>query len=79
MKILRGWRDLADQDKGACVAFGAFGAFTLAGLDDLRARDTSAHQAFPLDLTADLGIKLDTHIGIFTVSVGNLLGRIPAF
>jgi riboflavin kinase/FMN adenylyltransferase len=24
MKILRGWRDLADQDKGACVAFGAF-------------------------------------------------------
>ncbi len=58
-------------------AFAAFGAFTLAGLEDLRARDVPAREAFPLDLTADLGIKLDTHIGIFTVSIANGLGRIP--
>jgi outer membrane protein insertion porin family len=58
-------------------AFAAFGAFALAGLPDLRVRDIPALEALPLDLTADLGIKLDTHIGIFTVSIANGLGRIP--
>jgi hypothetical protein len=28
-------------------------------------------------LTADLGIRLDTYIGIFTLSVANAIGRIP--
>ncbi len=57
-------------------AFAAFGAFALAGLDDLRTRDGPALQSVPLDLTADLGVKLDTYIGIFTVSIANGLGRI---
>jgi outer membrane protein insertion porin family len=57
-------------------AFAAFGSFALAGLDDLRTRDTNRLEAMPLDLTADLGVKLDTYIGIFTVSIANGLGRI---
>jgi outer membrane protein insertion porin family len=57
-------------------AFAAFGAFMLAGLDDLRTRDTSALRALPLDLTADLGMRLDTYVGIFTLSIANGLGRI---
>jgi outer membrane protein insertion porin family len=57
-------------------AFAAFGAFALAGLEDLRSRDAPALESMPLDLTADLGVKLDTYIGIFTVSVANVLGRI---
>jgi outer membrane protein assembly factor BamA len=58
-------------------AFAAFGAFGLASLDDLRARDTSRSRAVPIDLTADLGLRLDTYIGIFILSVANALGRVP--
>jgi len=29
------------------------------------------------DLTADLGLRLDTYVGIFTLSIANGLGRIP--
>jgi hypothetical protein len=49
----------------------------MANLDDLRVRDVSPGQAIPVDLTADLGLRLDTYVGIFTVSVANALGRIP--
>jgi outer membrane protein insertion porin family len=58
-------------------AFAAFGAFALASLDDLRVRDTGPGPAIPADLTADLGLRLDTYVGIFTLSVANALGRIP--
>jgi hypothetical protein len=29
----------------------------------------------PIDLTADVGFRLDTYIGIFTISVANALSR----
>jgi outer membrane protein insertion porin family len=58
-------------------AFAAFGAFSVANLDDLRVRDVPPGQALAADLTADLGLRLDTYVGIFTVSVANALGRIP--
>jgi outer membrane protein insertion porin family len=58
-------------------AFAAFGIFGLASLDDLRMRDTDLGFAMPIDLTADLGLRLDTYIGIFTISIANGLGRIP--
>jgi outer membrane protein assembly factor BamA len=57
--------------------FAAFGAFALASVDDLRVRDVSPGRALPADLTADLGLRLDTYVGIFTVSIANALGRIP--
>jgi outer membrane protein insertion porin family len=56
-------------------AFAAFGIFAVSNPDDLRNRDLS--RAVASDLTADLGIRLDTTIGIFTLSVANAIGRIP--
>ena len=58
-------------------AFAAFGSFAVASLEDLRVRDVSSGRALPADLTADLGLRLDTYVGIFTVSIANALGRIP--
>jgi hypothetical protein len=29
----------------------------------------------PVDLTGDLGLRLDTYLGVFTISVANLLNR----
>lgn len=58
-------------------AFVALGAFAMASADDLRVRDQDLTAVLPLDLTADLGIRLDTYVGIFTLSVANALGRIP--
>jgi outer membrane protein assembly factor BamA len=58
-------------------AFAAFGVFALSNPDDLKNRDLSLSRAIAADLTADLGIRLDTTIGIFTLSVANAIGRIP--
>ena len=58
-------------------AFAAFGVFAMSNPDDLRNRDLSLSRAVASDLTADLGIRLDTYIGIFTLSVANAIGRIP--
>jgi hypothetical protein len=69
------WRGRGPVYRGD--AFAAFGIFGLASLDDLRMRDTELGSALPIDLTADLGLRLDTYIGIFTISIANGLGRIP--
>jgi outer membrane protein insertion porin family len=58
-------------------AFIAFGTFAMASGDDLRVRDGPLHRTVPIDLTADLGVRLDTYVGIFTLSIANALGRIP--
>ncbi len=58
-------------------AFAAFGVFALSNPDDLRNSNLSLSHAVAPDLTADLGIRLDTYIGIFTLSVANAIGRIP--
>ncbi len=57
-------------------AFAAFGVLALANRNDLRNHDLPLSRAIASDLTADLGIRLDTYIGIFTLSVANALGRI---
>ena len=31
----------------------------------------------PVDLTFNLGLRLDTFIGVFELSLGNALGRLP--
>jgi len=58
-------------------AFAAFGVFAVSNPDDLKNRNLSLSQSIASDLTADLGIRLDTYIGIFTLSVANAIGRIP--
>jgi hypothetical protein len=58
-------------------AFAALGALALCNPDDLKKNDIPLSRAIATDLTADLGIRLDTTIGIFTLSVANAIGRIP--
>ena len=57
--------------------FAAFGVFALSDPDDLRNSNLSFARAVAPDLTADLGIRLDTYVGIFTLSLANAIGRIP--
>jgi len=58
-------------------AFAAFGAFAVSDPSDFGKSEVSFSRAVAADLTADLGIRLDTYIGIFTLSVANAIGRIP--
>jgi outer membrane protein assembly factor BamA len=56
-----------------------FGVFALASREDLRT-DPQGYQGYevvPMDLTANLGVKIDTRIGVFMVSVANLFRLIP--
>lgn len=53
------------------------GLLFLASKEDLVARDRPLAESIPVDLTIDAGLRLDTRIGIFRVSIGNGLGRIP--
>jgi hypothetical protein len=53
------------------------GLIMLTSRDALRARDTNLGKAIPVDLTLDTGLRLDTRVGVFKFSVGNLVGRIP--
>jgi hypothetical protein len=48
----------------------------LAENADLRARDASVWRALPIDLYADAGIRLDTDIGVFELTIANALGRL---
>jgi hypothetical protein len=57
-------------------AFAAIGLFGMASPGDFIPPGESGFHALPIDLTGDLGIRLDTYIGIFTVSIANALSRI---
>jgi outer membrane protein insertion porin family len=55
------------------------GVFALASRPDLRT-DPQGYQGYevvPMDLTSDLGVRIDTRFGVFTVSVANLFAVIP--
>ena len=55
--------------------FIAVGALGLASGDDFRRPGGMTWATAPVDLTGDLGLRLDTYIGVFTISVANLLNR----
>jgi hypothetical protein len=59
--------------------FGTFGAFALAGRREIERPSPAYHglERIPLDLTANLGVRLDTSLGGFTFSVSNVLGFLP--
>ena len=57
--------------------FALAGIFTLTSFDALSQRDTSLENALPFDLTFDIGVRLDTSIGVFSLSAGNAIGRLP--
>jgi outer membrane protein assembly factor BamA len=60
---------------GGDVFFGA-GLWGLAERTDLRVRDTGLFASLPIDLYADAGLRLDTDIGIFELTIANALGRL---
>jgi outer membrane protein assembly factor BamA len=59
--------------------FVSFGLLTLARAKDLRlSRDAYENVSpFPLDLTANVGFRMDTGVGYFEISLSNLLGLVP--
>jgi outer membrane protein assembly factor BamA len=56
-------------------AFAAFGIFGQASDGDLDPPGPFSLSQLPIDLTADLGLRLDTYVGIFTISIANALSR----
>ncbi|MBA3541135.1 MAG: hypothetical protein H0T79_16100, partial [Deltaproteobacteria bacterium] len=60
---------------GGDLFFGV-GIWGLADSADLRARDGSLFRSLPIDLYADVGIRVDTDIGIFEFTLANGLGRL---
>jgi outer membrane protein insertion porin family len=68
--------------RGGTFAYGGdfflrLGLIFLTSRDELKMRDRALSEAIPIDMTVDAGLRLDTQIGIFRFSIGNLLGRIP--
>jgi hypothetical protein len=58
-------------------AFIAWGAFGMGSKGAFRDPTRSGFAAWPVDMTGDLGVRMDTLIGVFTLSFANALGRIP--
>jgi outer membrane protein assembly factor BamA len=57
--------------------FAGIGLLALADAETARQRDLPLRDALPLDLWFDAGLVLDTTIGVFHLSVANILGRLP--
>ena len=59
--------------------FIGLGAFALASADYLRSdpKGYKNGEVVPVDLTADIGIRIDTEVGRFTISLANLFRLIP--
>lgn len=53
------------------------GLWGLSTRDDLAVRDTTVWKSLPIDLIADAGVRLDTALGIFELTIANALGRLP--
>ena len=56
-------------------AFAALGVFAVASPGDFNGLDADAWRNLPIDVTGDLGLRLDTYVGVFTISIANALGR----
>ena len=56
--------------------FAGAGIWGLAERSDFVYRDTSVWHALPIDLYLDGGLRIDTDIGIFELTVANALGRL---
>lgn len=52
------------------------GLWGLARIDDVQVRDTSVWRALPVDLYLDAGVRIDTDLGIFELTISNALGRV---
>jgi outer membrane protein insertion porin family len=63
----------------AVNGFVGLGVFALCSREDLRTdpKGYTGFQVVPMDITADLGIRIDTEIGLFEFSFANLVRLIP--
>ena len=52
------------------------GMWGLAETAELRARDRALWDALPIDLYIDAGLRVDTDVGIFELTIANALGRL---
>ena len=52
------------------------GLWGLAQTDELILRDTGVWKSLPIDIYADAGIRIDTDIGVFELTIANALGRV---
>jgi len=55
----------------------SLGLIAMLSEADFRVRDEGLRQATPIDMVFDLGFRMDTYVGVFTLSFGNALGWIP--
>jgi outer membrane protein insertion porin family len=55
----------------------SLGLITMLSEEDFRVRDEGLRRAIPIDMVFDVGFRLDTYVGVFTLSFGNALGWIP--
>ncbi len=56
-------------------AFVAAGLLGMASDGDFTAPGPFSLSSLPIDLTGDLGLRLDTYVGVFTISIANALSR----
>jgi outer membrane protein insertion porin family len=72
--VYRGTRSVFGID-----VFGSFGVFALAGPREVTrpAPEFSGLHRIPMDLTANLGFRLDTSLGGFVFTFSNMLGFLP--
>lgn len=52
------------------------GLWGLAQTDELLLRDTSVWKALPVDVYLDAGVRIDTDLGVFELTISNALGRV---
>jgi len=71
-KLWRGGNHLYGGD----LFIGA-GVWSLADRDDYLVRSGTIRDNLPLDLVFDAGLRVDTEIGIFELTLANALGRVP--
>ena len=57
--------------------FANVGLIFLTSKEGLNLRDRPLIESIPVDMTLDVGLRLDSRVGIFRLSLGNGLGRIP--
>lgn len=72
--IYRGHRSIYGAD-----IFGSFGFYSLTSAHDLShpPRGYKGLAAIPVDITFNIGLRVDTSAGAFTLGISNLLGLIP--
>ena len=56
--------------------FLGLGLWGLAQTEDFQLRDTGVWRALPIDVYLDAGLRIDTDVGIFELTVANALGRL---